>query len=102
MMKTEVKGGDINIEDVQPEALEEMLEFIYAGNFKTGDPIPDELLIPLLQCADKFDFALFKKKVVTAMGSQLSVRNAVKYVQAAKTHGADKIVTNEMFQFCKR
>ena len=94
--------GHIRIEDVRPGVLEEMLEFIYTGDFKTKCPLPDDFLIQLLGCAEKFQFTALKNEIWIRMQSQLSVSNAVKYVQAAKTYGAGKEVTDGMLQFCKR
>ena len=97
-----MKEGRIHIEDVRHEILEQMLEFAYTGDFKTGSPLPDDLLIQLLCYADKFQFAALKNEIWTRMQSQLSVNNAVKYVQAVNTYGAGQEVRNGMLQFCKR
>ena len=90
--------------DLNSETSERILEFIYTGDF-LNDPPSDDMMIELLQCAHKYEISSLKMEVLSRMSVTLSIDNAIRFVQAVKTHAAgddgDKVVMH-MRQFCKR
>ena len=102
----EKESGRVKIRDVAPQAVQLMLDFIYTGSLfrdeKTKNRVPDELLVQLLNCAEKYGIEALKDQVGLEICANLTVMNAIMFVDAVKTYGADERVVGEVLEFCKK
>ena len=99
-----VPSSCLKIPDLDGETLEQMLEFIYNGEFHK-DSLTDAMIVRLLECAHKYEISSLKAEILSRMSATLSIENVIQFVQAVKTHAAgddgDKVIMH-MLEFCKR
>ena len=96
----EASSSRIVISDVETGTIEQMLEFVYTGKL-TKTLLTDELLIELLYCADKYEFAQLKSNVLNQILLKLSIENAIKFVRAAKMYRGDEKIISALLKFSK-
>ena len=101
----EKEAGRIKIKDIPPETFQLMLDFIYTGSLfgdeqAKGRPSSDVLLIQLLNCAEKYGIDELKEQVENEICANLTMTNAMKFVDALNTHRADEAVVRKVLEFC--
>ena len=81
----EVNEGRVVIEDMEPEVLEELLQFMYSGQVsaKVGD-----ICVELFQAADKYDIEPLKVICELEMTKKVTPENALEMFMAAEVHDA--------------
>ena len=82
----------VDIKDTKPEAVKEMLHFIYHGTTSTKN-VKDELVWDLLVAADQYQLNLLKNKCEEKMCSTLDVNNSVEMLVLADLHRTFKLRT---------
>ena len=108
MLETAMKeatSGRIKIEDVGSQAAERLLEFIYTGNLhleKEEKVIPDDLIVELLHCADKYEIPEMKQLALLQLQFQLNISNAVKFAKAVQLYGGGDCAVSKVLEFCKK
>ena len=107
MLNTDMKEketGRIKINDVRPETVQLMLDFIYTGqlNFEkgtnNGSPL-DELLVQLLNCAEKCGINYLKDQVGNEICENLTVMNTTKFVDTLNTLKAGDGIVGKVLEF---
>ncbi|CAG0901627.1 unnamed protein product [Darwinula stevensoni] len=83
----ERKAGRVEIADVEPEVLQEMLRFVYTGKSPNLDKLADELLA----AADKYALERLKIMCEEALSQSLSIENAADVLILADLHSADQL-----------
>ena len=106
MLETNMKEAAskrITIIDVESEAVERTVNFIYTGKlFSQADRPSDNSIIQLLHCAEKYAIADMKKEVLNQMVCRLTVNNAIRFVDAMKTYNGDKASVAKVLEFSKK
>ena len=82
---TEKKTKKVDIPDLHPDVLSEMLTFIYTGK----SPSVDNLAQALLAAADKYQVELLKIICVEKLCKSIDVKNCVDYLVMGDRHQAD-------------
>ncbi|UYV69899.1 SPOPL [Cordylochernes scorpioides] len=82
----------VEIEDMEPEVLEEMVRFIYTGQSPKLDSMADRLL----PAADMYGLERLKAMCEVSLASTLTSENAMKVLVLADTHNALQIKTHTM------
>ena len=80
----------VNIKDMKPEVVKEMLHFIYNGATST-ETVMDEIGKDLLGAADQYNLDLLKNKCEEKLCSSLEVSNSVELLVLADLHQASKL-----------
>ncbi|XP_046917093.1 BTB/POZ and MATH domain-containing protein rdx isoform X1 [Dermatophagoides farinae] len=86
----EKKQNRVDITDMEPEVLREMLRFIYTGKA----PALDKLDADLLAAADKYDLERLKVMCEESLCSNLSVETAADVLVLADMHSASQLKAN--------
>lgn len=106
MLGTDMKeaaSGQIHIEDVRPEVIQQMLDFVYVGKISSQEEaLSDDSVIQLLYVAEKYGITKMKKEVLNHMCLKLTVDNVIRYVGAFKLYDAGELTLAQAFDFCKR
>ena len=80
----------VNIKDIKPEVVKEMLYFIYNGETLTENST-HEFVMDLLRAADQYKLNLLKVRCEERLCSILEVSNSVELLVLADLHGAPKL-----------
>lgn len=83
----EKKQNRVEITDMDPEVLREMLRFIYTGKAPNLEKMADDLL----SAADKYDLERLKVMCEEALCSNLSVETAADVLILADMHSAGQL-----------
>lgn len=83
----EKKQNRVEITDMDPEVLKEMLNFIYSGRANNLEKMADDLLA----AADKYDLERLKVMCEEALCSNLSVESAADVLILADMHSAQQL-----------
>ena len=108
MLDTDMKeaaSGRIKVEDVHPETIGQMLDFIYKGEMFAPDQeakVSDETIIELLHCADKYEIDELKKQFVKFMLDVMSPSNAIKFATALEQNRAESRTVDEFNKYCRK
>uniref|UniRef100_A0A914H0P4 Speckle-type POZ protein n=2 Tax=Globodera TaxID=31242 RepID=A0A914H0P4_GLORO len=86
---TEAQNDRVNIEDIDPEALKEMLRFMYTGNAPNLERMADELLA----AADKYQLERLKVMCEQSLCLSLTNENACETLILADLHSAEHLKT---------
>lgn len=86
---TEARSDRVNIEDIDPEVLREMLRFMYTGSAPSLDRMADELLA----AADKYQLERLKVMCEQAMCLSLTNESACDTFILADLHSAEHLKT---------
>ncbi|KFM68820.1 Speckle-type POZ protein B, partial [Stegodyphus mimosarum] len=78
----------IEITDVDPDVMDEMLEYMYSGRLEK--PL-DERVVHLYAAADKYNVFAFKQECSAFLKSNLSAKNVCKVFQLAHNHSDDDL-----------
>ena len=88
MQRCEDEGRDdytmmMEINEADPATVEQMLEFIYMGEF-SQDPLTDDMGIRLLHCAQQYEILSLEKEILKRMSvsGTISAENDQKFMQA--------------------
>ena len=87
MKESETK--DIEIEDIEPEVVAEMLHFIYTGG--TNEMALEKIGEELLSAADKYELETLKEICEDKLCSGLTVSNAIRYLILGDMYQAQKL-----------
>ena len=99
----EAATGRFKVEDICPETVGLVLEFIYTGKFfakGNENVVSDDVVIELLYCADKYEIDGLKEQVVQYMKFRLSCSNAMKFAAALELYHGEPATVNEFYKFC--
>ena len=80
----------VDMKDIKPEVVREMLHFIYTGVI-SNDDVMDEIGRDLLGAADQYQLDLLKNKCEEKLCSSLDVSNSVELLVLADLHQAPKL-----------
>ena len=80
----------VDIKDIKPEVVMEMLHFIYNGGTST-ETVMDEIGKDLLGAAEQYQLDLLKNKCEEKLCSSLDVNNSVELLVLADLHQASKL-----------
>ena len=80
----------VDMKDIRPEVVREMLYFIYTGVI-SNDDIMDEIGKDLLGTADQYQLDLLKNKCEEKLCSSLEISNSVELLVLADLHQASKL-----------
>ena len=80
----------VDIKDIKPEVIREMLHFIYTG-VTSKDDVTDEIGRDLLGAADQYQLDLLKNKCEEKLCFSLEISNSVKLLVMADLHQASKL-----------
>ena len=80
----------VEVKDIKPEVVKEMLHFIYTGAAST-ETVMDEIGKDLLGAADQYQLELLKKMCEEKLCSSLEVNNSVELLVLADLHNASKL-----------
>ncbi|XP_011881095.1 PREDICTED: speckle-type POZ protein A-like [Vollenhovia emeryi] len=83
----EKKTNQVDIDDMEPEVLEEMLPFIYTGKTTNLEKMADSLLA----ASDKYQLNTLKVLCQEALCKSLTIENAAEILILADLHSADKL-----------
>ncbi|XP_011881721.1 PREDICTED: speckle-type POZ protein A-like [Vollenhovia emeryi] len=90
MFENEMKGkktNQVDIDDMDPEVLEEMLRFIYTGKAMNLEKMADGLLA----ASDKYQLNTLKVFCQEALCKSLTIENAAEILILAELHSADQL-----------
>ncbi|UYV69898.1 SPOPL [Cordylochernes scorpioides] len=82
----------VEIEDMEPEVLEEMIRFIYTGQSPNLDSMADKLL----SMSDMYGLERLKAMCEVSLASTLTSENVMKVLVLADTHNALQLKTHTM------
>ena len=103
---SEKETGVIKIVDVTPETVQLMLDFIYTGKlFSKKDPKDkpsDQVLIQLLDCAEKYGIDELKDQLGRKICEHLTVANAIPFFESLKLYKMDEKIGGKVLEFCKK
>ena len=98
----------VDMKDIKPEVVREMLHYIYTGVISNDDVI-DEIGGDLLRAADQYQLNLLKNNCEEMLCSSLKVSNSIERLVLADLHQASKLrrmalrlVTKNMDTFMER
>ena len=80
----------VDIKDIKPEVVQEMLHFIYTGGISKDD-VMDKIGKDLLGAADQYQLDLLKSKCEEKLCSSLEVSNSVELLVLADLYQASKL-----------
>ncbi|XP_011873523.1 PREDICTED: speckle-type POZ protein A-like isoform X2 [Vollenhovia emeryi] len=83
----EKKTNQVDIDDMDPEVLEEMLRFIYTGKATNLEKMADGLLA----ASDKYQLNTLKVLCQEALCKSLTIENAAEILILAELHSADQL-----------
>ncbi|XP_044584818.1 speckle-type POZ protein B-like isoform X2 [Cotesia glomerata] len=85
----EAKEGEINIEDLDPEIILEMLHYCYKGETKASQDT--EVALQMLEVADIYQ--IFKLKIIceSTLMDNMSTDNVLNIIDAADDHNAEDL-----------
>ena len=92
MFKTDMvekKLQKVEIKELSPEVVAQMLSFIYTGSISEIENTP-EFLFELLSAADQYQLELLKKLSEEKLSSSLTVENCVRILGLAETYQASE------------
>lgn len=92
----ESKRNKVEISDMDPDSLEEMLKFIYTGKVTNLEKLADNLLA----AADKYDLPNLKQMCEEQLCDDLSITNAVEYLILADLHSSAKLKKRAIDYIC--
>merc|ERR1719447_2403225 len=78
----EAEKGEVNIVDVEPDTLKQMLEFVYTGQVQEEDYTPE-----LLYAADKYELSDLVKLCACKFRSKITPETAADILLLADRHG---------------
>ncbi|XP_046450190.1 speckle-type POZ protein-like [Daphnia pulex] len=78
----------VEIKDINPEVFEELLCYIYNGNFNSGRNVD---AAELLVAADKYAVEALKEECALVLSRELKVENAAQYLVLAHLHDSPKL-----------
>lgn len=93
----EANSGTVEIDDIEPNVLSEMLHFIYTGKSPNLDKHAKELLV----VADKYQLETLKGKCEVTLCSNLATGNCIEMIIFGDMYEASKLRTNAL-QFASR
>ena len=103
---SEKETGVIKIQDVTPETVQLMLDFMYTGKLfaqkDTKDKPSDQELIQLLDCAEKYGIDELKDQVGQKICENLTVMNAIQLFESLKIYKMDQKIGGKVLEFCKK
>ncbi|XP_035221006.1 speckle-type POZ protein B-like [Stegodyphus dumicola] len=91
----ESETNKVEISDIEPQVMDEFLQFTYTGNLKNS---LNETAEQLYAVADKYDVPALKKKCSSFLKSNLSVENVFRTLQIANMHSDDDLYKS-VFEF---
>ncbi|KFM68819.1 Speckle-type POZ protein B, partial [Stegodyphus mimosarum] len=89
-------NSGIEIADVDPDVMDEMLEYMYSGRLEK--PL-NERAIHLYAAGDKYNVSAFKEECSAFLKSNLSAKNVCKVVQLAHSHSDDDLYKSTLKYF---
>jgi hypothetical protein len=96
----------VEIKDINPEVFEELLCYIYTGNFNSGRNVD---VAELLVAADKYAVETLKEECALILSRKLTVENAAQYLVLAHLHNSPKLreasldfISNNAKAICSR
>ena len=96
-----IKRDRIVIGDLNPEILEMILKFIYAGEIELPEPTEEKKkLIKLIDAAEKYDLQELKAACFYKMFSEINDENAGEYAMVAHNYNADPACTFLIQDYC--
>jgi len=88
----EKKSQHVEVKDLEPDLVAEMLKFIYTGSCVATEENPDlDMVSDLLVASDKYQIVTLKNVCQTLLSSHLVVENALKFLVLGDMYGADKL-----------
>jgi hypothetical protein len=90
--------GEIRVDDISPEAMEKMLEFMYLDSVAEVGPHAAELFV----AADKYNITELKECMEDAMAKSLSVENVADVIILVHHHGCTGGLDKIAGEFAKR
>ncbi|XP_035217389.1 speckle-type POZ protein B-like [Stegodyphus dumicola] len=99
MFQTEMiesRTNQVEISDVDPHIIHEMLLFLYTGNLGT---LCEESAMQLYTAADKYDVDALKKKCSSFLKSNITEENVRKILQLAEMHSDDDLYQTIQLEF---
>ena len=103
---SEKETGRIQIKDFQPEAVQRMLDFLYTGTLfaeqERKERLPDQVLVQLLDCAEKYGIHELKDQVGHEICENVTVTNAIQFVDVLKMYKVDEALVSNVLAFCKK
>merc|ERR1740128_1271126 len=89
----EKKTGQVDIEDLKPEVVSEMLKFIYSWECASinDSNTSDQDVIDLIEAADKYQLEVLKHLCEDALCTRINVESSLKFLIFADTYGAIKL-----------
>jgi len=96
MFQTEMKekkSGQVDIEDLKPEVVSEMLKFIYSWECASinDSKTSDQDVIDLIEAADKYQLELLKHLCEDALCTRIKVESSLKFLIFGDMYGAVKL-----------
>ncbi|XP_035232025.1 speckle-type POZ protein B-like [Stegodyphus dumicola] len=85
---TESRNSQVEIPDVDPDIMHQMLLFLYTGNV---EKLSEETVIQLYGVADKYDVSALKNVCLSFFKSSITVANVCKILQLADMHRVDDL-----------
>ena len=81
----------VDIKDIKPKVVKEMLHFIYTGTISTESVMNYWMGKDLLGASDQYQLDLLKNKCEEKLCSSLEVNNSVELLVVADLHNASKL-----------
>ena len=86
----EATNNEVTITDFDPDVIDKMLQFIYAGTFEKRY-ITENIAYDLLGAANKYQLELLKNKCEDKLCESLDIGNSMKYLVLSDLQGAEKL-----------
>jgi len=94
----ETRSKKVKIEDMSPNTVQNILEYLYTGQVKLPQDIDDQL--SLLEAADRYQLDALKTKCFKNLFNNISFDNAGKLCVAAYLHNAELEIMEKIRAFC--
>ena len=92
----EKKSSRVEVKDVEPDVMAEMLRFIYTGRTTSLETMADSLLA----AADKYALERLKVMCEEALCNGLTVENVSEVLILADLHSAEQLKAQVLFDSC--
>jgi len=88
----EKKSQHVEVKDLEPDVVAEMLKFIYTGSCVATEENPDlDMVSDLLVASDMYQIETLKNVCQTLLSSRLEVENSLKFLVLGDMYGAEKL-----------
>ena len=101
---SEKANREVEIKDVEPDTLSELLTFMYTGK----SPNDEDIILPLFKAADKYQMDILKNVCVMKLCSNINIQNCVEFLVIGDIYHAQflkkfslKYIANNVGELCK-